>query len=1518
MRLTVRSLASDFHEFADSLHRALVPALVKGLLLGELLRGAAPEPTSAGTEGAPTLTISVAQLRLDCVHREQLFAALQLSAVEARSEGARLELSASDPVLLDLTEMGGLHSVALWGASNGQLRLELDRAAGALLVRLVGVRVCCLDRFAQELGVFLDHAVLLSRDSLESMWRDAAVAVAVPLASREGRSSDGSGSDSSDEEDRLYASHLALAETLLVPPAPAPLCAELRVRVQLEDAVFFVPRNSTSRDALALAVGAASYETSAAEASWPTPALFEQQLVYAHRHFDAALNQWRFQSEEGSSSSQRGAAGPAGPFHRALFQVSGCAVFACLSAALAGQSAAVPVSSEESVVFAEVRDGEPVFIVASLETGARARSTELWRAVSSTFNMQLVWDASPECSRILLTDTVQYSCLTLDLSMAEYYLLLSLYYDNCYEAEQFFRRSVFERADPPAAGFEGEYGTRAYFAYIRSQVPDFELVFTREMLVLHCSFDSAGYFAADPASQATASVGGGSDPRLSALAAIHLERGALHYKSNASATQASFNCGAAKIEDETHPRTAVRPVVLELEPHGLQGLCPYGFSSFDYELTGAFGLQSREGLPLTVSSFYNCATRFRTTIVKLIEPELCLSNLHLMWMLVDYFTLYYSSPAYGNPYSVDPRAAFGFGSDLRLWFQKPVVLSLRNPSSEDSQYLMLDSSSFVAYRLMCDSSGASKATVEGSHVALVLVKQLRETNRGLRGAAGSGRGIRTVVERLHFRVLQHVLRDPKTLDLAVDLTNVGETETTTFDWDCVSVPQSTVMESTCVENVDVVARVVPPDTLNLVCSFEDSAICLSVLSGFLAPGEPSRPDDPWGVFCALKLASLRVVIVDNVVGLHLPLFQILVEELSITLDATSFLPESKQSEHSKYHLFVGLRGFADYFNYACKCWEPLVEPVICEAVFEQGERHRGLSLRSKSNMHVNSSGACLKAVHEMVRVVGEDLNTSVISGYGSSLNLDSEHPVKSKRSSSISLGFTPLLSAGAEREILHLPSQCLNDSMKVGFSILNATGQSLRYLVDHGEARKVVRYLRDGQRGILNFPATLFLIRNNSVYEEAFDVQRESESADRYDRLRRMRVGHLIGLQISGFRWIETEADVVGARYEKLSEKVVEGVTPSGAYEKEWKLVNALMLLAEVTTTAGGRLLRLRSVFEIRNRTHHRVHVLLSMGLDAREDPVNTPFTIEAGGNLYVPLALLHGSMHKSAGRELGFVRVRPAELSTVKVETEVKSNVSIKNINYSADPIRLTTLVENSFELLQAAASGSGKYAEENLQLVCHINSELKESRQAKTTTRLKPDSARASAAKIPPFIYNVEVTRQGDGHAQILHVDAEKTFADVFFKSYIRSNAEDELKQDPLHYLLVLQPPIVLQNLLPAIGKFTIVNTATKTVLWTRFLACGESVDIHTLSLEEPLTLLINLGYCRSTEGARIHVPLNHKENGIASIQRTIEGFLEEDVRDKTLWLTDFVGQRLKLQIENEVGGGGQRFIKVFTLYW
>ncbi len=100
---------------------------------------------------------------------------------------------------------------------------------------------------------------------------------------------------------------------------------------------------------------------------------------------------------------------------------------------------------------------------------------------------------------------------------------------------------------------------------------------------------------------------------------------------------------------------------------------------------------------------------------------------------------------------------------------------------------------------------------------------------------------------------------------------------------------------------------------------------------------------------------------------------------------------------------------------------------------------------------------------------------------------------------------------------------------------------------------------------------------------------------------------------------------------------------------------------------------------------------------------------------------------------------------------------------------------------------------------------------------------------------------------------------------------------------------------------------------------------MPVHTVTLDEPIMLVIILDFCRSSQGLLIHKPREaaHEESGVTftkSVKKTIEGFLEEGEEGSTssILVTDSVGQRLRLLVENNVGGGGQRHVVVFCPYW
>lgn len=102
------------------------------------------------------------------------------------------------------------------------------------------------------------------------------------------------------------------------------------------------------------------------------------------------------------------------------------------------------------------------------------------------------------------------------------------------------------------------------------------------------------------------------------------------------------------------------------------------------------------------------------------------------------------------------------------------------------------------------------------------------------------------------------------------------------------------------------------------------------------------------------------------------------------------------------------------------------------------------------------------------------------------------------------------------------------------------------------------------------------------------------------------------------------------------------------------------------------------------------------------------------------------------------------------------------------------------------------------------------------------------------------------------------------------------------------------------------------------------GKSKHIHTVTLDIPMLLLINLDFCRSSEGVLVHKPpvKDTEDKGIAgAVIEGFKGLLEDNddaLEDTSIILTDSVGQRIRIHIENLIGGGGHRSVVVYCPYW
>jgi hypothetical protein len=490
-----------------------------------------------------------------------------------------------------------------------------------------------------------------------------------------------------------------------------------------------------------------------------------------------------------------------------------------------------------------------------------------------------------------------------------------------------------------------------------------------------------------------------------------------------------------------------------------------------------------------------------------------------------------------------------------------------------------------------------------------------------------------------------------------------------------------------------------------------------------------------------------------------------------------------------------------------------------------------------------------------------------------------------------------------------------------------------------------VQYLRDGERGLLNFIASKTIIRDNEVIEESFTSQAQGDSQSPLNR----QVGHQVALQVTGFQWLEgVQADSLGVHFEDL-EAVVGRMNLPRAFSKSKLIGNSLKLVAEVKPHNGGRLLQLSSVFVVKNSTLHTIHIATSTSPDSSQPFNATPFALDPGETFNVPLGLLlqsvfHSKVNVSTGcpRWLGFLWLVPSNKQIIVDDLGV-SGQSIGEVKYTALPIDLMEIVKRTEELwteLSQRDGFDGVLPHDGIfELACDVLNDFEQMARDRKISPLDkvhhlevPSSRIINFDQLPCFRYNVEV--EAVTHSQGNPSESD-TFTDNenYYSLFVAKDRNEEILSPPCTYTLAIHPPFIVENLLPMKGTFELVHAKHKTVLWSSDINSGEIKCVHTVPSDEPILLLINLDFCRSSEGVLVTKPVDKVAEVDPSSQsfcggrvtktvvQGVKGLMEDDSNsqaDMSIILTDSVGQRLRLQVENTVGGGGYRKLIVYCPYW
>ena len=422
--------------------------------------------------------------------------------------------------------------------------------------------------------------------------------------------------------------------------------------------------------------------------------------------------------------------------------------------------------------------------------------------------------------------------------------------------------------------------------------------------------------------------------------------------------------------------------------------------------------------------------------------------------------------------------------------------------------------------------------------------------------------------------------------------------------------------------------------------------------------------------------------------------------------------------------------------------------------------------------------------------------------------------------------------------------------------------------------------------------------------------------------------------------------------------------------------------MTEVSSFEGGRQVTLSSPVEVVNKTGHKISLAFhtdpthfekigsdemhmenrnangtsNMGCDIHE--------VEPDETYQVSILLMEAALDVQ-GKNLGSFWVRPQEKNALELLNSLRGKESVQSssasIGYCSRPVNILNLVKESSELFK---EGSSSPADMNTEyhLFCPIIEESEE--------------------LISPFCYCIEVKRSpvvspfpGHGMPSSSVGDVDKSTRlskemQLGLESLPeeRSQSSSVKKQKPyptdgttsgthkfvhgpVAYSLVIHPPIVIENLLPEPARYEIMHATKRQVVWWSDLKPGERIPIHTVGLDSPLFLMINVGYCRTPvgEGALIHhgsdiikrvqgqdkivssarrmhsddsfnesSALSESESGVDNVKAAGMSNSPDDFIATSTTVVDSIGQRLNLCIDNKKGSGGQRHITVSCPYW
>jgi hypothetical protein len=510
------------------------------------------------------------------------------------------------------------------------------------------------------------------------------------------------------------------------------------------------------------------------------------------------------------------------PIGRYIFEMDGVDFFSSISGPYEVQGHQINPIQTSHRRFQSIHENKPVY---SIITSKRLTSwsQQCWKRLSvCSSNILLVVEMTSLTMRTLISETHKPSSINFQLSMSDLYLLMSIYYDNLNEMSHICAEAAgaagtagggvgtnhdSSNEHPPSPSHHQfveppEYGTEEFCQYVHSILSTTDVLIVRSDLQLNCSLDHPdnSYFSRnipnfnylfEPPLPPPPPGESFSYPDVLEFpfATIRLQWLVISCRMNLDVLQVAIGAAEGEVTDRRRSHHEINgKQFLKFYPRSSsefngkrQRIFDHGFANFDFGLkdspqsirtpaaTGA-GVPARNIQPFQIT-YFCVGYSWSLCNIGSDAPDFDFQNLNLIWLLSDYFSLYFSYPEFGNS-SLSPRKAYEptlfqyFGIDTRVFITRPHLQTSKNLILLPMETLILEAEKGIYYRYVYDSDNSVKMELDISDLSLVLMKQYRPPalSRGIRGVAGSGKQIRTLLEFGSIQFQSHLDAKETTLD----------------------------------------------------------------------------------------------------------------------------------------------------------------------------------------------------------------------------------------------------------------------------------------------------------------------------------------------------------------------------------------------------------------------------------------------------------------------------------------------------------------------------------------------------------------------------------------------------------------------------------------------------------------------------------------------------------------------------------------------------------------------------------